>query len=372
MAIHIKEMFKGFDLFKSKNNVLGIDIGSSSIKLVQLKKEKERGILDTYGEISLGQYGNMNVGQAVRLSEDKIVEALNDIIKESNAKSRTASVSIPLRSSFVAVMDLPDVPERKLDEVVKLEARRYVPISISEVLLDWWLIPKSLDEKENIEEEEKDGKKGKDSKRVLLVAIHRDTISSYKEIFSKAGIEIASFEIEIFSMIRACAGRTNQPVVVVDFGAATTKIVIVDYGIIRVSHSISKGSQDLTTILSRSLGVDFSKAEEVKREIGLSPLPEHKEIKSLMEPELEFVISEINKIIKDYQRKYNRAVSKVIFIGGGSLLKGLIDFSVKGFNTEVNLANPFAKVEYPAFLNDVLQEVGASFAISLGLAIREL
>lgn len=371
MAIQIKEMFKGFDLFKAKDNVLGIDIGSSSIKLVQLKKEKERGILDTYGEISLSQYGNMNVGQAVRLPEDKIVEALNDIIKESNAKSRTASVSIPLKSSFVTVMDLPDVPEGKLDEIVKLEARRYVPVAMSEVLLDWWMIPKSLEEKEMIEKE-KDEKEKKNSKRILLVAIHKDTVNSYKEIFSKARIEIVSFEIEIFSMIRACAGRTNQPVVVIDFGALSTKIVIVDYGIIRLSHSINKGSQDLTVMISRSFGIDFSKAEEIKREIGLSSMPEYKELLSIMEPELDYILAEINMIIKDYQKKYNRAVSKVIMIGGGSLLKGLTDFSVKRLNVEVNLANPFAKVEYPIFLNDVLKEVGASFAISLGLAIREL
>ncbi len=372
MAIQIKELFKGFDLFKAKNNILGIDIGSSSIKLVQLKKEKERGILETYGEISLGQYGNMNVGQAVRLPEDKIIEALNDIIKESNAKSRTASVSIPLRSSFVTVIDLPNVPEGKLDEIVKTEARRYVPVAMSEVLLDWWLIPKSLEEKETIEKEEEKEEEKKNSKRILLVAIYKDTVNSYKEIFSKARIEIVSFEIEIFSMIRACAGRTNQPVVVIDFGALSTKIVIVDYGIIRLSHSINKGSQDLTVMISRSFGIDFSKAEEIKREIGLSSMPEYKELLSIMEPELDYILAEINMIIKDYQKKYNRAVSKVIMIGGGSLLKGLTDFSVKRLNVEVNLANPFAKVEYPIFLNDVLKEVGASFAISLGLAIREL
>lgn len=355
--------FKKFAFWETNQSVLGIDIGGSSIKVVQLRKEKERAILETYGEIALGKYADQDIGRSVKLSDEKIIEALKDIIKESGAASKSAVISIPLRSSFVTAVDLPLIPEKRIDEVVKLEARRYIPVAISEVLLDWLVIPQT---------DESVADKGKKTTKVLLVATHRDVVAKYKNIASKLNLETKGFEIEIFSIIRSSAGRTNQPVMVIDFGASSAKIIVVDYGMIRLSHSINRGSQDLTMALSRSMGVDFSRAEETKREIGLSPLPEHKELASVMEPELEYIVSEANRVVREYQKKYNRPISRVILTGGGALLNGLVDFSVKRFNMEVGLANPFSKVEYPVFLEEALKKIGPGFSTALGLALREL
>lgn len=367
----ISDLFSkiGLDLWKNEQSILGIDIGSSAIKVVQLTKKKEIGVLETYGEIALGKYGGQHVGQAVKLTDEKVVEALKDIIRESGAKIKNVSVSIPLKSSFVTAIDLP-VGEKNLQEIIEIEARRYVPVAISEVHLDWWVIPKDTE----VEQESEDGKAQniKETTRILLVATHKDVVSRYRDIISKAGLEVKAFEIEIFSMIRACVGRVTHSVMVMDLGASSTKMVIVDHGIIRMSHSLNRGSQDLTLALSRSLSIDFDRAEETKREIGLSQLPEHREMVSVMEPQLDYIISEADTMIKDYQKKYNRPVSRVILTGGGALLGGLVEFSVKRFNIEVGLANPFSKVEYPAFLEEVLKKVGPSFSTSLGLAIREL
>jgi Tfp pilus assembly PilM family ATPase len=149
-------------------------------------------------------------------------------------------------------------------------------------------------------------------------------------------------------------------------------VAIVDFGIMKSSYAISKGAQDLTLALSNSLGIDFKRAEEMKREIGLSDLPEHKEMVSVLEPLLEFIFSEINSVIKDYQRKNGQTVSRTIVVGGGALLKGLVGFAVKRLAMEVNLADPFSKTEYPAFLEKVLKEAGPNFSIALGLALRKL
>jgi Tfp pilus assembly PilM family ATPase len=140
----------------------------------------------------------------------------------------------------------------------------------------------------------------------------------------------------------------------------------------KATHSISHGSQELTLALSRSLNIDFSRAEEMKREIGLSDLPEHKEVVSTLEPVLEYIFAEADRFIKDFQKKNNRSVGKLILSGGGSLLKGLIDFSVKKFTIEVELADPFVKVEYPIFLSNAIKGVGVNFSIATGLALREL
>lgn len=133
------------DLWQKKGeSILGIDMGSSSIKLVQLRKEKERAVLETYGELSVGNYANVDVGRAAILSMDKTSEMLKDLLVESGAKAKSAVVSISLKSSFVTMMTLPKMSDKELAESVPYEARRYIPIPISEVEMDWWVVPQGF------------------------------------------------------------------------------------------------------------------------------------------------------------------------------------------------------------------------------------
>jgi len=366
MEFSLRGLLKIFEsLKKSENSILGIDIGTSAIKVVQLRKEKERAILETYGEIATGPYANLKVGQAARLSEELVVMALKDVLKEANVKAKTACVAVPLKSSFVIIINLPFSPEKNLSEIIKLEARRYIPVPISEVILDWWILPQAMEK-----DIAKEGRK--EMAQVLLVAIHKDTVNIYKDIIAKVNLKVNAYEIESFSMIRACLSRETSPVAVLDIGASTTKLAIVDFGVLKGSYSINYGSQDLTLALSRSLNIDFSRAEEMKREIGLSDLPENKEVVAVLEPVLDYSFSEAGKFIKEFQKKNQRTIGKVILTGGGSLLKGLVDFAVKKFSLEVELADPFAKVEHPVFLSKALKEVGVNFSTAIGLALREL
>lgn len=360
----LRDIFKRIELpWQKEASILGVDIGTSSIKIVQLRKEKERAILETYGELALGPYAKLKVGQAVKLPEDKIIEALKDLLKEANAKARTAVVAIPLASSFITVINLPFSLGDNLSEVIQMEARKYVPVPLSEVILDWWILPE-ISKEQSLET--------KKFTRVLLAAIHRDTINAYKSIISGAGLKTKFYEIECFSILRSCLTRESSPVAVLDFGASTTKLAVVDLGLLKETHSIGHGSQELTLALSRSFNIDFSRAEEMKREIGLSDLPENQQFVSVLEPILDYIFLEANRFIKDFQKKNNRSIGKVLLSGGGSLLKGLIDFSVKKFSLEVELADPFLKVEYPLFLSGALKEVGVGFALAAGLALREL
>jgi type IV pilus assembly protein PilM len=361
---------KKFGFFTpSAQSIVGIDVGTSSIKIVQLKKEKERAILETYGALAVGPYVGLKVGQAALLSEEKAVEMVRDLFKESGAKAKNVAVSISLRNTFITTIELPAASKDNLDNIVSLEARKYIPLPISEVTLDWWIIPQALEP----EEESTDSSPAKrDIIEVLLVAIYKDAIENYKKLMAKSDLNIQLFEIEIFSAIRSCIGRDVSPVLLMDLGASVTKMAIVDYGVVRLVHTFDRGSQDLTLALSNSLGVDFGRAEEMKQEIGFSPRPEHKEIVSVMEPIAQYIFSEASQFAADYRRKYNRSVGRVILTGGGALIKGLVDVAVKSFGIEVVLGNPFSKVEYPAFLQTVLKQAGPTFSTALGIALRGL
>lgn len=365
------------ELFQKKTqSVLGIDIGSSSIKIVQLRKEKEQAVLETYGELSTGPYGGLEIGQAAGLVEEKVVEILKDLLKEASAKAVNCAISIPVKSSFVTIVELPEMPESQIGSVVQIESRKFIPIPLSEVEMDWWVIPE--DESATAEEEvgfsQKSVAEKKKKIKVLLIAIHKDTITKYKNIITKTGLQATpgSFELETFSIVRASMGQEMAPSLIIDIGASTTKMAIIDRGVMRLSYSINKGSQDITSTLSKALNISFSRAEEMKREVGISDLPEHKEMLSVISPTLEYIFSEANSVIINYQAKNKKIVGKAVLTGGGALMKGTVDFAVKRLNIEVGLSNPFERVAYPAFLQGVLKEAGPSFSVALGLALRKL
>jgi type IV pilus assembly protein PilM len=133
------------ELFSKKSgSVLGIDIGSSSIKVVQISRKNGHAILETYGELALGPYTGKGVGESVALPQEKIIEAVKDMLKEKEVNITTMScgVAIPFASSLMAVIEMPDVSRKELEQMIPIEARKYVPVPISEVTLDWYVIPK--------------------------------------------------------------------------------------------------------------------------------------------------------------------------------------------------------------------------------------
>lgn len=356
--------FSSLAFWKKRNrSVIGIDIGASSVKVVQLRKEKGRVVLETYGEIATGPYRGLAIGQAAALSVDKISELLTDLFKEANITTGVGSMAIPLSSSLLLIIEVPEVKDDMLAKVIPLEARKYIPVPISEVALDWWKIP-------NQDTGSSEGSHGKIE--ALVVAIHNTIISQYQGLAKMVNITPAFFEIETFSALRSVFGGEMTPTVILDVGAGSTKMVIVDFGIVRLSHTIPKGSQDISVAISRSLGLDFAKAEEVKRKVGLVEQFDGRNISETVSSIVEFIFTETNKVITDYQARHHRAVQKIMFIGGGSLLRGLIEEAKKNFEIPVELGKPFSKVEAPAFLEGVLAEAGPGFAVAIGLALRHL
>lgn len=368
----LKNIFSLKNLFgKSETSAIGLDIGSSSVKVIQLKKDKGKVVLQTYGELSTGPYAGMSVGQATSLSSDKIASLIKDLFKEANVTTSFAGVSIPLKSSLLVPLEIPQIAGTDLDQIIPIEARKYVPVPISEVALDWWVLPKSTNQSLDEEEAEKKGK-GPAMTNVLVVAIHKDTIKTYQDITRMSGVNTNFFEIETFSAMRSSLQNDLGATVVLDLGAATTKLVIIDYGVVRLSHTINKGAQDITHAISRSMNVSFGKAEEIKRQVGLVEKIGQPGLKATLSPIVEYIFSEATKVMINYQKKNSRSIDKIILIGGGAALKGLKEAAQPHVYAPIVFGTPFDRVEAPAFLDPVLKEVGPNFAVSIGLALRAL
>ncbi len=367
MAFSFKDIFNSFVGSKS-TSVLGVDVGSSSIKVVQLKKKNGKAILETYGELSLGPYATTDIGRSTILGTEKLAEALKDLLRESNTTTKNSGLSIPISSSLIKFIRLPVKNEKQIADMLPIEARRYIPVPMSEVSLDYWIIPKN----EILVSEFKGDKKVEPEAgtEVLLVAIHNDAINKNKELARLSEIESSFSDIEVFSAVRAIMDPSLSPQMVIDFGARSTKVYVVERGVLRASHIINRGAQDITLAISKSTNISFIEAEKIKRQNGL--VDKDVSLSNVSSLTIDYIFSEAGRFVFNYEKTSGKKISKMFLTGGGALLKGLKEKAETSFNTPVFLADPFSKVEYPAFLETVLKEAGPVFAVAMGLAIRKL
>ncbi len=358
------------------NSVIGIDIGSSSLKIVQIKKEKGKAVLQTYGELGLGPYNKLSIGQIVTLTPDQYAKIILDLLKEANITSVKGGISIPLKLSLITIIDIPKVDIKEERGVIELEARKYIPVSISEVALDYSIIPQVDDS--SLEFIESDNNKIsqenelKKKQKVLLVAIHNQVLSNYSRIVQDSKLSIDFFEVEAFATSRASLSGEREPVMIVDLGASSVKIFIVDNGMLLSSHTINRGGQDISFSVSKGLGVPFDHAEHLKRNLGKMEIAEESKIRELVNIHEEYIISEIKTVLTMFQKTKNITVSKIVLTGGSCLLDGFLEKTKQNFSCEVELATPFSKLESPVSLQETLRVTGSAFSTAIGLALRAL
>jgi type IV pilus assembly protein PilM len=349
-------------LGKTSDTVVGIDIGASSVKVVQLKKERGKIVLQTYGEVATGPYDNMRAGQLPNLQIDQLQTVITDIIKEANVSTKVAALSIQASASLLFVLNLPQMSDKELEKVIPNEARKYIPIPMTEVSLDWWPIPRQ----EYIEDPQ-----AQNNREVLVVAIRKETIGQYNDLIRSVGFSSSLLEVEIFSAIRSSFHHELQPTMIVDFGASSTRIAIVEYGVVKIFHTINRGSHYISQSLATSLGISFESAEKMKKDYGMNNT-ENPEASAIVVTAVNYIFSEMNSVLLNYQREYHQSIGKMILVGGGSRLNGFYERAQREFQFDVVFGDPFSKAQSPEFLHNVLRESGPEFAIATGLALKQL
>ncbi len=378
------------DLFKPKGeSVLGIDFGGSSIKVVQAKSKAGRPVLETYGEIALGPYADMEIGRVVKLQIPKIVEATNDVLREASTTTKVCGTAIPLSSSIITTMKIPQVSGNNIEEIVSMEARRYIPVSMSEINLDWQVIPEVFSSMvsaplspgttsvvpggANVAPTETSNKvSAVKYSDVLIVAVYTEAINHIMEISKEAGLDCKFFEIEAFSAMRALLNHSLKPVAMVDLGASSSKIYISYGGIIRASHVVPFGSQDITMSIARAKSVSVGEAEIIKRGESSAVVLNEEDFSKIVLGGVSYIINEVKKFIREYQTKNTQVIEELVITGGGAIVAGVEQAFAQSFEIKTRLADPFANLMAPAFLTDVLKKIGPSFSVAVGAVLRAL
>ena len=352
----------GLSFFRRKpSTVVGINIGAYSTKVVQLRYEGERAVLETYGELlNQGYFKHPEAARGdsmLHYLDQDIASLLQDVMRESRVTSRDAVATIPAAAAFITTIKFPRAMERDVAAAVPYEARKYVPIPISEVVLEWMIL-EDAEPREEIS--------------ILLVAVPRETVDKLRRVSELAGISLRSLEIEPFSMARSLVGYDNTPTLIINFGYQSTTLVFTERGLVHMAHTIGHGSQELTRALERGLMLGIDRAEEVKRQVGLSERIEEREITSVIMPLMETLFAEIERLISLYHRRAPHKIQKVNLTGAGANLKGLVELAASKLGMEVTRGNPFSRLVTPAFLQPTLKEIGPAFSVATGAALREL
>jgi type IV pilus assembly protein PilM len=339
------------------HSIVGVDVGSSAIKIVQLHEQKGVATLDTYGELQIGPYDNTDIGRNVRLRPDKLVEAFVDILREATASATRVSLAISYNASFTAIITLPTDDPEKITNMIPVEARKYVPVPLSDVTVDWF--PVSL-------------KSERKATKVLLSAIHNEALSRYEAMLKGSDLIGVTHEVELFSTIRTVTSQSDETVAIIDFGSGSTKLYLVHKGVVGKTHSLQMNGIDLTNAIAQVRGIDFRAAEEMKRTQGLGVVAGNPDLEKAFVAVLERGFREIHTVMRRYEEEEGLALKRILLSGGGALLSGLVPYTSDMLSLPVSLADPFAKVAYPAFLEDTLKEAGPSFAVAIGAALRGL
>ncbi len=372
-------------LKKKESSYLGVDIGSGSIKFVELEDVSGRPKLVTYGLLDMEtEISNDNA----KTKDKRTAGLLSALLKEGGASSKQVIGALPNFSVFSSVLSLPKREDQDISQAVKWEAKKFVPMPIENVVLDWKEIESKQDIKQKLSDPAKTNKNGESSDlsdfgskkideksssiRVLLTAAPRHMVEKYVNIFKTAGLNLISLETESFALARSIVGNDPSAVLVVDIGSLTTDITVVDNGIPVFSRSISVGGKTITRSVSSSMGIDEERAEQFKRDIGIGVGTEISGVEKVISQSFGSVVNEMRYLLDLQKESGFGSVEKVLLTGGSSFLPSLDKFISKSLGIRAFIANPWARVSYPKELASVLDELGPRMSVAIGLAMREI
>lgn len=336
--------------------MVGLDIGSKTIKIVDLSKQGDRFALSASGIV--GYQGT----SVEKMTDEKEMSSLGQIIKklhdQAGVSGKDVVVSLPEQQVFTRTIKFPMLTDAEIASAVKWEAEQYIPIPVAEAIIQHSILLRN----------EKSVPPGV---VVLLVAAPRTVVEKYTKIVSLAGLNPVAVETELIALCRALA-PPQRTVLLVDLGASSTDIAIARDGLLSFSRSIPIAGEAFTRAVSQGLGVTGPQAEEYKKTYGLTQSQLEGKVKGALDPVLRLVVDEIKKAISYYQtEEKGEAPTAVIISGGSSGMPQIISAMTDLLGMEVIIANPFTRVVADPEVAKTLAPYAPLYSVAVGLAMRE-
>ncbi|MGA3292115.1 MAG: type IV pilus assembly protein PilM [Candidatus Microgenomates bacterium] len=336
--------------------MVGIDIGSKTIKIVEV--EKEGGIFSLTASGVVG-YSGITVDKMI---DDKEMASLGQVIKKLHAEAGISSkdvvISIPEPLVFTRTISFPLLTDTEIASAVKWEAEQYIPIPVSEAIIQHTILQRN----------ETSSPPGV---LVLLVAAPRTVVEKYVKVIQFAGLTPIAIETELVALARSLA-PSDKTVLLVDMGAISTNIAIVNKGMLSFSRSIPTAGEALTRAVTQGLAINAQQAEEYKKTYGLEAGQLEGKIKNVLDPVMRLIADEIKKAVNYYlQEEKGETPGALIVSGGTSGMPEVISTLTKLLGLEVLVGNPFSRIKVDPETAKKLAPYAPLYGVAAGLALRE-
>lgn len=320
-------------LFFVDKPVFGLDIGHSTIKVIQLKKSAKALSVNGFGTIDFNPKAIVK-GELVNVEEiARQMLKLFDSGLTGRIETRRVAAALPAGFTYSRIVSLPPVEEKDLKEAIRLEIEQSIPVPYAELYVDY--------------ETSKNAANG--TYEVLIAAAPRRIVDSYMTLFKALDLEAVLLETTINSVARIVgyADRTDTPTLIIDFGSISSDLAVFDRTI-RVTGTADWGGETLTKEIAKALGVSAHQAQTIKTRYGLDASKKQAEITKALKPVLNRLISEIKRISRFYAERAGeeKSITQIVVVGGGANLPGLSAYLTDSLRLPTRLVNPWQGIEF--------------------------
>lgn len=340
-------------LFKTTEDFIGLDIGTTAIRVVQLQKSGSRASLVAYGSAPI-PFGMSESDSKIDMQN--LAEILKKLLAKTKISTKNVVTALPGSAVFTAVVKVPLMNKQELAKAIRYQAEQNIPLKLDEVKIDWQVIKEDTQNKQMA---------------VMIVAAPTAKVERMMSLIGYAGLEVEALETSSIAIARSLVSPTDPLVMIVDIGSKTTELTIVENGITSHVRSLPTGGNALTRAISRNLGLDQTQSEQFKRKFGLAQDKLEGQVYKTIKPILSNIVDEIDRSIKFYTEEFGSNVTKIILTGGSSRIPELLSFLKANLNLDINFGNPWGVVSYPANYQEQLQHNSMEFPVSVGLALRD-
>lgn len=356
-----------FSLFSSKNKCLGIDIGTTGVKIVELRKEGNMPVLVNYA-ITYDS-GSLLQSSDLEILDGQTKEVVANALKRGGFKTKRAVIGIPGFLALISFMEIPEMPKTEIDQAVHFEANKYIPTPIDEVSLGWEVIGSFQDKPLEGGQLAKQGQK----LQVMVVTVPNSAVSKLSHVVGELGLTTVAMEVENFAAARSLIGNDKGTFLIINIGAKATDFTVVSDGIIRVTRSIDVGGVEISRSLASGLGIDLERADKLKKSSHVKLGDPKEKMSSLISPVVGMIIDEVKRLREIYHKKNPlKKIERLIFTGGTSKLSSLIEFFAGELSIECQLGNSLARVAVEEKFQPVVEKVAPELNVAIGLALRGL
>ena len=337
--------------------MIGINIGSKTIKVVELEKNGASFSLVASGVVG---YSGTTVD---KMSEEKEMASIAQVIKklcvEAKISSKEVVVSVPEPLVFTRTIKFPSLTDSEIASAIKWEAEQYIPIPVNEAIIQHAILKRS----------DTAGPDG--GVIVLLVAAPRIIVEKYVKVIHMAGLIPVAVETELIALSRALS-PIDKTVLLIDLGGSSTNIAIVNHGLLSFSRSLPVAGDAFTRAVSQNLQITPQQAEEYKKAYGLSPSQLEGKIKNALDPVVRLVVDEIKKAVNYYLTdEKGEMPTTLVMSGGSSGMPDMISALSKTVGMEVLVGNPFMHIQIDPGSVQKLASFAPLYGVAVGLAMRE-